>query len=666
MKKISIILIMIAAVAASGCKPLDDFLDVKPTNKVSAEEVVSSPAGIQAFLANLYYNMPIEAFDFTAESNPCPDQGYADGFHFNDGAPNNSARYVWLLTDDCMGSELNEIPDEKYFQWWGTAFRHLHDLNEFYALIPTFDSIDADTKRELEGQSWFIRGQIYFALARRYGGIPIIESVTDIQPLIDNPDDEELAEQVVQELRVPRATEVKTWDYVIDCFDKASKMLSETDNGYHTMANKWSALAYKSRASLHAASLAKFWDDAPLMGEAVDAGCVGGFTEDDMNRWYQACLDSSKELMESGRFSLYMPNPKDPAEATENYIHMFQKPEDAYCETIFVKGYFKKGRKYGTNQDVWGQPAQTGGAWPHPGRVNPTLEFAENFETYDRPGESVKFETYENEKFDYDGYKADRVYYKFDDPMEMFEGKDARLAAITILPGSIWRDTKIVIQKGVIDLNGQIHENLTGDMKAQYMGWDGEVHYQFGAADNKFFSGFCRERGNNTRTGFSFKKYMDPTFVSSGSVWNESTTDWIDIRYAEILLNYAEACVESGLGDAGLAAQCLNATRHRAAFKDDLPLTAENVQRERRSEFGFENNRHWDLMRRREYHKIFDGYNRGALCPILDLRDGKYIFVREQAGWPDARLGKITFKTKWYYRGIPGWNVSGLIKNPQQ
>ena len=73
MKKYIYIISIFAALAlAAGCT---DFLDVKPTNKVSADEVVSSPAGIQAFLANLYYRMPIEAFDFTAESKPCQDQG---------------------------------------------------------------------------------------------------------------------------------------------------------------------------------------------------------------------------------------------------------------------------------------------------------------------------------------------------------------------------------------------------------------------------------------------------------------------------------------------------------------------------------------------------------------------------------------------------------------
>ena len=653
MKKSIILILSAAAVTLSAC---DKFLNVTPTNKVAADAIVSSPAGIQAFLANLYYRMPIEGFDFTCESKPCQDQGYRDGFHFNDGAPNNSGRYTWVLTDDCMGSELNEIPADHTYMWWDTAFELLHDLNQFYEMIPTLTSVGEETRKELEGQSWFIRGQIYFALARRYGGIPIIESVGD---LYGDP----------EKLKIPRATEVDTRNYILSCFDKAAAMLSETDNGYHTMATKWTALAYKSRAALHAASLAKFWKEAPLTGQAVDEGLVGGFTKADQDRWYTECMACSKALIDSKQFSLYMPTPDTPEEATENYIRMFQKPEDALCESIFVRGFNKKGRKNGTNQDVWGQPAQTGGAWPHPGRMNPTLAFAENFETYDNPGQSVKFVTYTGDTFDYDGYNASHVYRKFDDPLEMFAGKDARLAAITILPGSMWRNVKIVIQAGVVDMDGKIHMSVDGDIKKQYKGWDGEIHYQFGAADNKFFSGFSRNLGNNTRTGFGFKKYMNPEFVSSGSVWNESTTDWIDIRYAEILLDYAEAYVESGLSDDGtvidgaLAALCLNATRRRAAFKTDLPVTVENVQRERRAELGMENARNWDLVRRREYHKIFNSYRHGSLSPVLDLRDGKTFFVRE---YVQSATNKLIFKERYYYRGIPGWTVSGLIKNPQQ
>ncbi len=43
-------------------------------------------------------------------------------------------------------------------------------------------------------------------------------------------------------------------------------------------ATKWAAYALKSRVALHAASVAKYWDLAPLTGEVVDANLVGGMT----------------------------------------------------------------------------------------------------------------------------------------------------------------------------------------------------------------------------------------------------------------------------------------------------------------------------------------------------------------------------------------------------
>ena len=102
-----------------------------------------------------------------------------------------------------------------------------------------------------------------------------------------------------------------------------------------------------------------------------------------------------------------------------------------------------------------------------------------------------------------------------------------------------------------------------------------------------------------TRSGFGFKKFLNSKYVGILG-WNFSTTDWIDFRYSEILLNYAEAVVESGAGNVSLAAKCINDIRRRAAHKTSIPLSLENVLRERRVEMAFENLRYWDLIRRRE------------------------------------------------------------------
>jgi hypothetical protein len=145
-----------------------------------------------------------------------------------------------------------------------------------------------------------------------------------------------------------------------------------------------------------------------------------------------------------------------------------------------------------------------------------------------------------------------------------------------------------------------------------------------------------------------------------------STQPWIDIRLAEIYLNYAEAVAESGQGDAVLAATSLNAIRHRAAHADDIPLTVDNVLKERRVELIFENARYWDLIRRRDFHTRFNSTRRTSLVPLIDLRQNppKYVFLRALNYYDNANNG-LTFRARQYYLSIPGVATNKLIQNPE-
>jgi len=145
-----------------------------------------------------------------------------------------------------------------------------------------------------------------------------------------------------------------------------------------------------------------------------------------------------------------------------------------------------------------------------------------------------------------------------------------------------------------------------------------------------------------------------------------STQPWIDMRLAEIYLNYAEAVAESGLGDPVLAATCLNAIRHRAAHTDNLPLTVDNVLKERRVELIFEDFRYWDLIRRRDFHTRFSTTRRFALIPMIDLRVNppKYVFLRVHNYYDNAANG-LTFPQRNYYMSIPGVSTNKLIQNPE-
>lgn len=611
-----------------GCS---DVLELEPTDKLSGQQLFSDPAGVKLYMANLYYQLPVEDFTY-----------FRNGYRFNSGGPNNGGFAPAMHTDEAVHSEFGDFMRDGDFEWWEENFKLIRDVNLLLDVVPTLE-VSEEEKNQIVGEAAFIRAYTYFELAKLYGGVPLI---LETQPYTGD----------VEALKVPRSTEKETWDFIMSECDLAIDNLPESWGG-ERRATKWAAYALKSRAALHAASVAKFGDEAPLSGSAVDQQLVG-LSANLANDYYAGAIEASEAIMNSGLFSLYKPNPASPEEAAENYRELFQDPNIAPMEAIFIKGYARPGNETGHNYNIWYQPAQLANGWPHPGRMNPTLSLVDVYESYDNPGENAPIvTTVSGDIDDYNGFDPNNDYLRFSDPTQLFEGKDARLWGTVVLPGTEWKDQEIIIQAGYVKPNGEAIIR-TGDQTEV----NGTTYYSYGGPNPNTYSGFDPFGGNNTRTGFSFKKFLDEQNpVAPG--WNQSTTDFMDFRYAEILLNYAEAVLESGLGDATRAEQAMNETRRRAAHTEAIPLTLENLMRERRVELAFENKRYWDLIRRREYHLEFDQRRMKALFPMLDLRTDppQYIFVRAFA----PNLNPRTFDYKWYYRPIPGIGANGLTQNPQ-
>jgi starch-binding outer membrane protein, SusD/RagB family len=108
---------------------------------------------------------------------------------------------------------------------------------------------------------------------------------------------------------------------------------------------------------------------------------------------------------------------------------------------------------------------------------------------------------------------------------------------------------------------------------------------------------------NQTVTGYLLAKFVDPsvydaTGVTLGS--GQGNQPWIYIRYAEILLNYAEA-INEAQGPAN-AYTAINMIRERAGMPD-LPSglskdeMRQRIQNERKVELSFEEHRFWDVRR---------------------------------------------------------------------
>ena len=80
--------------------------------------------------------------------------------------------------------------------------------------------------------------------------------------------------------------------------------------------------------------------------------------------------------------------------------------------------------------------------------MNPTLELIDEYENYNNPGGYAPIKTSEdaNDINDYSGFNSNKHYRHFAAPEDIFEGKDARMWGTVIIPGTLWKNTKIVIQ----------------------------------------------------------------------------------------------------------------------------------------------------------------------------------------------------------------------------
>jgi len=111
-------------------------------------------------------------------------------------------------------------------------------------------------------------------------------------------------------------------------------------------------------------------------------------------------------------------------------------------------------------------------------------------------------------------------------------------------------------------------------------------------------------------TGFYCRKEIDTTLGST--VWSHQAFDWPIIRYAEVLLNLAEAANETG--HSSDAKNLIIQIRQRAHIDagsgdygldplvgSDYQATLDAIMKERQIEFAFEGKRFWDLRRRRMF-----------------------------------------------------------------
>lgn len=176
------------------------------------------------------------------------------------------------------------------------------------------------------------------------------------------------------------------------------------------------------------------------------------------------------------------------------------------------------------------------------------------------------------------------------DPQNPFENRDPRLKASIILPGDLWAGQIFESHPDSLTLRDANWKAIGGNNNSRTVAWP---------------AAFC---------GYMWKKYTVEEYQEISQIWSD--LDFILIRYAEVLLIYAEAKIELGqIDDSVLSA--INRLRARAYSVDvsntdaypAIETMEQNelravIRRERKVELANEGFRLFDIRRWRIAEKV--------------------------------------------------------------
>jgi hypothetical protein len=99
-------------------------------------------------------------------------------------------------------------------------------------------------------------------------------------------------------------------------------------------------------------------------------------------------------------------------------------------------------------------------------------------------------------------------------------------------------------------------------------------------------------------------------YRSNSSNASYSGNDWIVLRYADVLLMQVEAIMAGGASTSDAAAvTAFNAIRTRAGMPNVTTVTKDELLKERRIEFAFEDQRLYDLIRFGEADAVMSAFS---------------------------------------------------------
>lgn len=286
-------------------------------------------------------------------------------------------------------------------------------------------------------------------------------------------------------------------------------------------------------------------------------------------RW-DVAAQAAKRVIDSGKFSL-----------TSKYQTAWSKTRaQGNTESILEYEYNREGvtHNFDDNFTPGGDPGRVLGALG-----NPTQEMVESYELAGGKG-------------DYPDWSAWHTGKPVSEEPP-FDKLEPRFAATILYNGSEWK--------------GRTIEPYDG-------GVDGFVEWKLKPTNE-----------GHTVTGYFLRKLVDESHDLSA--YSRSTQPWIAIRYAEVLLNFAEAASKGS--DAVLkkeALGALNQVRERVGLQK-LNLSGDKLKEaiycERKVELAYEGQYYWDMRRLKKSEEEFSNYRVHGLRVDKDGDKFTYTYI---------------------------------------
>lgn len=621
---------MVSALAATSCM---DILDQSPTDRYTDAQVWQDSYLIDSHLAELYAMSAYMVNDAVALYGNSPvnkNFSSSSDWSYNLGvsAQGEGPIHATTIADECKysgrGAQANYVGMKAHglqsngstLRWWDNGYYLNRQLNHF---IENIDGSPVSNAVVRKSEARFLRAFNYFAMVKRYGGVPLVTKEVAI-------------DASYEELYLKRDTEKACYDFIIDELTDIADLLEE--NPEAGRAGKGAALTLLSRVALYAGSIQKY-------GTVALEG-LNGIPSGSEKNYFEIARDAASRVMNECGYSLYQGEADDSKADVLRDIFLVKDN----CEAIMVKRHQGEGgSQYRWSWDICCCPKPN--AWSVGQYNQPYYDFVEEFEFRDGRSGKIGREELESRSW----------------TMEEFIGsRDPRLEAWLWTNGSSWpgaigspvfSDNTISMYNGIRLANGSVFHNVTTPSYEGVMCY-GDQMVEF------------RDRGN-LHTGFGVRKYLSPS--ADNMTWfMYSTTDYLIFRYAEVLLNYAEA--EYELGNSSSALDAINQIRKRAGVAELSGVDIDAIRHERLVELCFEDHRYWDLRRWRTAYEELNGPHVG-INYLLDwdsYKSGSPRFWIEVKDRIDSQVEDPTFPVNNYYMPIGDATVAlsdGLIvENP--